>query len=363
MGSSAPHYYGLDVLRFAAAMLVLLNHFATYALDAPMVVTAAEARAFPFLSVFEHLGAVGVQVFFVISGFVIPMSAAELVGSDGARCFMRARFWRIVPALWISTGIGGLILLSAGISPGQVLERALKSALLLPIGPYVDGVVWTLLLEVVFYIGIAVLVVRGRVQIKQAACWLGTLSTIFILLLVVGKITGFSDVAHLKWFPLKVLLLHHGVFFALGMLLWAHLCHGQSLHWRAVILFGLVGCVQIFTAMMGDPPKGLWACVIFIAAIGCLVRSVQRDGLCSRTSKMARFLGDLSYPLYLNHFTLGMYLTWATSGLGASPIGHCAVVMWLVLGVSVFVLLLERGLRHVRQPRGIFRTRVRPPLT
>ncbi len=360
------HYYGVDFLRFLAASLVVLNHFATYARTLPQVADRPADRAFEFLSSFEGLGAVGVHIFFVISGFVITMSAAHLRGRGGVLRFVLARFWRIFPTLWMSTAIAVLAHWITGADLAFVAERGLKSALLLPVGPYADGVVWTLILEMVFYAGIAVLVWRGKGGFSNAAQWLGMVSSGFILCYVGLHIWRPEVALILSRFPFKLLLLHHGVFFALGMLLWDRLLRQSRARGpvEAICFMGLLlaGFLQI--ALLSQIPlsKALWACLLFALALVGLLASVKGAAYVPK-QKSQRFLGDLSYPLYLNHYTLGMSITWMLSGQSWPAVWHCMAALMCVLVVSMAVLALDRMIRARYQPRGIFKTMVRPPLT
>ncbi|AZN98785.1 hypothetical protein EJ066_17380 [Mesorhizobium sp. M9A.F.Ca.ET.002.03.1.2] len=87
------HYLIIDFLRIFAAILVLLNHFATFAWNSASVAEGSDV-GFGFLSAFAGLGAVGVEIFFVISGFVIAMSASG-EGGCRKRCVSRAFALRV----------------------------------------------------------------------------------------------------------------------------------------------------------------------------------------------------------------------------------------------------------------------------
>ncbi len=140
------HYYAIDLIRIYAAVLVLLYHFATFELP------EADGHVFPFLWCFDGVGDVGVEIFFVISGFVISMSAEGARGLAGALRFIHLRAVRILPALWISSLIAFAALSFAGEDVASLVPRLIRSSVLSPIGPYVDGVVWSLVVEAVFYL-------------------------------------------------------------------------------------------------------------------------------------------------------------------------------------------------------------------
>ncbi len=70
--SSKSHLFGLDLLRLFAAALVVFNHFGAFSEALPDV---GAPFAFPSLNFMTRFGWVGVEIFFVISGFVIALSA------------------------------------------------------------------------------------------------------------------------------------------------------------------------------------------------------------------------------------------------------------------------------------------------
>jgi exopolysaccharide production protein ExoZ len=128
----------IDVLRGLAASAVVLRH--------------SDDR---FL-----FGSIGVDFFFVISGFVM----AQLFRDRTASRFLFDRAWRIFPIYWVALlpwffvrGAGGENVTPAG---------SFASTLLLPnwfgvYGTYL-GVAWTLLFELLFYLGVALAIRFGN---------------------------------------------------------------------------------------------------------------------------------------------------------------------------------------------------------
>ena len=91
----APRFAGLDGLRAVAVLLVVLCHL--------------------FPGGFLHSGFVGVDVFFVLSGFLIATLVGQEVETTGgfrAGPFYRRRVARLVPALWVmiaAVALAGLV--------------------------------------------------------------------------------------------------------------------------------------------------------------------------------------------------------------------------------------------------------------
>ncbi|MEJ2458064.1 MAG: acyltransferase family protein [Novosphingobium sp.] len=150
----------LDVMRLLAAQAVMFYHlvFLSWA-ESPgshgIRAVVGHPVAFPGAVGWASLGWVGVQIFFVISGFVILMSAENKSASD----FLIGRITRIAPGLWFFTGLSALIVFACGVLPaGELSVRVLRSVVLFPVGPWVDGAVWTLVTEALFYAAVFVLI-------------------------------------------------------------------------------------------------------------------------------------------------------------------------------------------------------------
>lgn len=143
-------YGTVQALRFLAAFAVVCLHSSFY----------AQERLHSTLGIYKS-GANGVQLFFVISGFVMIVSSEKLLGmSTGASTFALRRILRIVPLYWAVNLVKLAILLAA---PAVVLHARIdwsfivKSLLFIPainidgaIEPLL-GVGWTLNFEMFFY--------------------------------------------------------------------------------------------------------------------------------------------------------------------------------------------------------------------
>ncbi|MDP9049791.1 MAG: acyltransferase [Acidobacteriota bacterium] len=146
----AQKYLGLQDLRIIAACLVLLTHSTFY-------VSERLDKSFPVW----NRGTSGVDIFFVISRFVMIYSSRSLFASvDGWKVFAERRVARIVPLYWFATTLKLIVMLfSAGLVRHTRLSfaAAAYSYLFLPaansdgeIRP-VLGVGWTLNFEMFFY--------------------------------------------------------------------------------------------------------------------------------------------------------------------------------------------------------------------
>src|SRR3546814_4731667 len=98
------------------------------------LVTGVQTCALP---IFAWWGWVGVELFFVISGFVITMSASGKSAAD----FAAGRIARLYPALLFFSSCALVISSSAGLlSPDKALVRWLRAVTLFPKGPWIDEI-------------------------------------------------------------------------------------------------------------------------------------------------------------------------------------------------------------------------------
>lgn len=307
------HVHGIDLLRFLASLSVVLFHFKYFGLGAPEHQATGPDVAFDFLPDWASSGWIGVQIFFVLSGYVIAQSA---IGVSWHGFFMK-RAIRILPVLWIYATIALLVRIASGESTLERLLDWLRTMVLSPKGPYIDGVVWTLVIEAIFYavVGLSIVVRQRRggtalASLDRLAFLLGSVSGLFLVFCSVAAAMGLEFATPLDWFGYKLLLLHHGVYFALGMALFS-VTHRQATAAKVAAMAVLVLLCLLEIRLKADTDRDMViAAAIWLFMLAWLVLSITlRPPIAQpRIRGVLTTLGKLSYPMYLGHFVLGMYL-------------------------------------------------------
>jgi peptidoglycan/LPS O-acetylase OafA/YrhL len=353
------HIVGLDLIRFCAALMVTLFHLSYWSWAPAETLTKSVSGGsvqFPSLAGFTWVGWVGVEIFFVISGY----SAAGASPS----AFLRSRILRLYPAAWVCATATLVAVLLLGRGTSDTPAEYLRAMTLWVQGPWIDGVYWTLGIEIVFYTVIFLVLCLGRFGSIAAVLGIMTLaSTAFWVSLALDRVlprtlpVGF--VHDLLASPASAfLLLRHGCFFALGGLLW--LCQSKQLTpWRAVLigLCLLTGMLEIIDSArpivlpIGDSPeRRLIACAVWLAAVGCLVAAIFYNQALHRVvgkaATMIKILGLVTYPLYLLHDIIGAALLKTAASLGMPPIAALTLAVATVVALSwVVTQYLEPPIR------------------
>lgn len=209
-GATHGRLKSLDALRGLAALAVMLLHYTT---DFHKFLAPTRRSAFDL-----DYGAYGVHLFFMISGFVILMSA-EKVGS--ARTFLASRFARLYPPYWSAIAFTALILvlfpLPGGLDSAKVLHRAVVNLSMfqfwLGVGS-IDSVYWTLQVEMSFYLLMFALVGLGKLD-KCLHVMAG-----LVVLSLVDHIFVPRPVAPAYAYVRQFLMLESAYLFTVGMVLY-----------------------------------------------------------------------------------------------------------------------------------------------
>lgn len=292
----ATTFISIQVLRGVAALLVIATH-ALAALPQDPFGLALIARLRPLLAPLT----VGVDLFFVISGFVM---AATIDGNapPSATQFLTNRAIRIYPLYWLAT-LAMLPSAAAGIGFAREingLPDILLSATLLPQTGLIVIQGWTLIHELLFY-GIVAATLLFRVQRH-----LGVVLTALLAIALVQSAIGLS-VAH--GYVLSVFLAE----FLVGVLIFRHRRHVSAWlsGWRGVwlVLAGLALFVAIQSAIDAHPVSDATrvlrnigpAALIVVGCIALEAPLAHRARQGTRAIGIGRILGDASYSLYLFH--------------------------------------------------------------
>jgi peptidoglycan/LPS O-acetylase OafA/YrhL len=362
------YYYGLDAVRFFSACAVCLFHLGFYAWAAEysaMHRIFAGAATFDLLTPVAWMGWIGVQIFFVISGFVIANSA------NGATpfAFLRSRLLRLWPAAWICATITLGVRLLAGETFGDLDSSWLRSLLLWPKGEWIDRVYWSLAIEIAFYGLVFLLLLTRNFRRLPAMAWVLTLVSAAFIVLAGLDASGMATQG--SWFDAttelaEILPLRHGVFFAIGIWLWmmsnkplsglhriglalgivAGLCEIELRAWEMQTLEAPASAGQLLAA-----PAILW-----LVAVAFIARCTQRpENFVPRTETARtrlKLIGKITYPLYLVHSIVGAAaMAWFIS-MGVTSWLALANSIALVIGIAALVALYGEALA-ARPLRGL----------
>ncbi|WP_174293264.1 acyltransferase family protein [Sphingomonas bacterium] len=293
----------VQVLRGVAALMVVIGH----SQSAVAAVVVANGGVFA-RSTLVPWGA-GVDLFFVISGFIMVHASARLFGRAGARAeFLRRRLVRIVPLYWAVTTMFLALLALATMKGGDRFPSAgavLASYLFIPVDTYGDGRLfpvldlgWTLNYEMFFY-AILALVIGWR---RKAA-----LTAIGLLLAAcVGLGLGMSG-ASPAWFWTRPIILDFGLGVAVGALV----AQGTILPIPIRALLAVLGVgvlladpTHLFNGATGMTVANAWPRVVWA---GLPIAAVLAAAVLGGEPRLPRVglpftrIGDASYSLYLFH--------------------------------------------------------------
>jgi peptidoglycan/LPS O-acetylase OafA/YrhL len=336
---------GLDVLRFAAAAMVTLFHLAAGPSMPTSVIghVIGPSFTYPELVIFDF-GWVGVEVFFVISGIVIASSAEQ----HSAAVFARSRVLRLAPAAWLCAPLSALAVLAyALVPPGDLGQRLAHALLFVPVGPWVDEVYWTLGVELVFYALVWTLLLFGRFDgLSGLAFGIGAMSAAYW---IGGAFFRPKALFDYMWDRrLDLMLVHHGVFFALGIFI--YLSRSRPTPWHFVIV--LVGAAVVAIDARAEWHHRAFAHLphTFLPVLVWLLALALAYAATRVPEKSGRFLATLglaTYPLYLLHYYCGVALMrW----LGDYKLNRWIIlitVIFIMVGGSVVIVRMERPLRRV----------------
>jgi len=302
-------------------------------------------------------GFIGVQIFFVISGFVIAYSAEK----SNAISFFRDRMVRLGPALWICATFSLVLFLTfSAVEPLSLLKRYLKEITLYPREPWLDPVVWTLCVEIAFYAVILVLLAVKRFRwIAALAAYLACGSLALQLLMWSLGCGGPAEAATCSVLAgnrrlLEFTLLEHGCFFALGIFLWLWLVKDRDVRKLWWVYPGLIACIaQIAgdviieeragarTGYSGGQLSEAIAVGIWLAAVCAIIASVRFNAkiagiIDSHTQRAVRLIGLSTYPLYLvNYVFIGVFL-WLLARAGF----HLTSALWFAGAAAIALSFL-----------------------
>lgn len=341
-----------NTMRGVAAMLVLVSHYlgvfwtnregvSRYTLLPPLPEQFSTPTLVEWLhfSPWVNWGALGVGLFFLISGFVIPFS---LRGRNRVS-FATARSWRLIPTYAAGFSLT-LVALFLGIKlvgsewPFSAFEVAVHYVPGLRDhfqSPNIDGIIWTLEVEVKFYIVAALL--SPLFQKKSLIILLVPVFLVFF-----SKIYMHYDPILAASMPMAAWLLRPFAFssqFLCLMFIGAtfHLLFVNAVGVRTAVIFIAVGyaCFSyLWSDFASDASVGAFvgysvSIIIFSASI--------RFSPYFRPHPVTTFFANISYPLYVVHAVAGYIIMYALLLNGWYP--GWAILSATAISVTVATLL------------------------
>ncbi|WP_263729298.1 acyltransferase family protein [Cellulomonas sp. SG140] len=339
-----------NALRGVAAASVLLFHFgvvfwvrqdvaaslarrpALYAADtgAPLLPRLVERSG-------VDLGGFGVALFFLLSGFVIAISLERY----SRRGFIVGRLLRVLPTYAAGFAVTVLVvrlmgdpaheLSVAGVLAGMVPGLALATGVQAP----GDGIVWTLIIELVFY-GICLIAYRrlARGWVAPAAVAVGC---VLVQLLVpaphviAGSAAGGATYILLLALPFLPVMLIGAVLSGAR-----RAAVGRGVAWLVVVLLAATHLLLLSTSHVLPTTVGYR--LTFLGAIGLFCALVVLGDTWRPNRTLGR-LADVSYPLYVVHPVLGYALI--------SVLVHHGTPAGLAVLAATVVVLGAAWLLHV----------------
>ncbi|MBD0741024.1 acyltransferase [Streptomyces sp. CBMA152] len=333
--------YALDGLRLIAALTVVLYHYMARGGGWHTDVKTLFPQAFPVAA----YGWLGVQLFFLISGFVICMSC----WGKSLKDFFVSRVVRLYPAYWFGVLATTLTvaLIPGGAKPlpwNAVITNL--TMLQEPIGvEHVDGVYWTLFAELRFYLLFAVVAWWGLTYRRVLAfCCIWAVTSVFFANAPTNS-------------PLRLLIMpDNSWYFIAGMAFYLMYRFRPNLMLTGVVLLCFSASLPFALNTWANTEKYMghnvpsWPVVLIIAACFGLMALVATGKLSGITWRWLPYAGALTYPLYLLHEVIGRELFSSLSPRVPAYALLCSVIVTMLCAAWLVHRYVERPLgRRLKQ--------------
>ncbi|WP_417496490.1 acyltransferase family protein [Maricaulis sp.] len=321
----------IQYLRMIAVLLVAIAHL-----------YQANVRFFPqpLLGDFAYAGFAGVDVFFVVSGFIIHHLYSRKA-APGWRYYVN-RLNRILPLYWFFTAlaVAGYWVMGDSLTSDIGELDIWSSLLLLPTGaPPILVIGWTLTHELYFYLAFGLMMLAPPAMRGWAAgVWAGA-SVIMALQ---------SEPLASPW--LTLIFSPFNLLFLTGTMLSAHYRHLDRFRWPLLALaIAGAGLAMVWTGsqgLAGIENRTIRVAIFLPFAVGL---SGSLLAWAPRWPKLAARIGDWSYSIYLSH----ILVIGVMARLLATAAAERAWSGWLLYPACLAACLLVGAVSHYGVERPI----------
>ncbi len=323
--SQQRRFYEIDLLRFFAALSVVLFHygFRGYAAD------NHTTMPYLFLAPFAKYGYLGVHLFFIISGFVILMTASN----GAARRFVVSRVVRLYPAFWTCCTLTFIVIIIAGGTrySASLRQYAINMTMLNGfIGvESIDGAYWSLFVEMKFYALVFCVLLARKINKAKMLVGLWLLAVLIVSAWPIRYVGSF-------------LISDYAPYFIAGAMFYIIHAEGVCAYKLFVIVASYLAAVREALRTMSGmethyhiPFDGTVVAVI-LAVFFSTFFLVATGRTKPFASEKWLLLGALTYPLYLLHQNIGFIIfNWAYPTLNPHLIMACTLTIVLFLAYLV----------------------------
>ncbi|PQJ15244.1 acyltransferase family protein [Aureicoccus marinus] len=293
----------LDGLRGLFSLMVVFFHFDPYAVPSYLYPNFIIRESWTF-----------VDFFFVLSGFVISLNYHHLSSKEALWLYMKKRFIRLYPLLFYTVMLFFIVDVSINYlmpkmvenvdSIGVLITRLFDSLLFMNSTPVlgnsggINGPSWSISAEMIAYMYFGLLLVFTPKKLKN-------------VLFVIGILLGYAILilAKVQDWALDLRFIRGIISFSIGYFTWFFYNKKPSKSPNVIeyLLLIVLGLLLFQLHSMVFVPKMIFFTFIFPLFFGVFIYLLTgSNGLLSKLmdSKLFRYLGKLSYSIYLNHFLL-----------------------------------------------------------
>lgn len=321
------HINSLQALRGVAALFVVLLHLAG---------GINEYYGSSFFTAFFSFGHCGVDIFFVISGFIMMwVHKKDINHPEQWIHYIKRRIWRIYPTYWIAFLFPFCLYLAEG-RIGSFKEistlNAIKSFFLFPQeGRTVLVVSWTLVYEMVFYLFFGLLILNKKVGIISLASWLCSILIFNFLIplpIHISTSSQFLDLRNLEFF----------IGMLIALIVQKHEISFQKILWKSAVavLFTGIVCNYFY-------PITHYFLVVIPTTL-FLLGTTQPKNDSNYMPKSILSLGTISYSLYLTHVPILLlsYKIFPNLDINNPLLAFLLSLMFCISGGYIFYHLIEK---------------------